>query len=438
MTKLPTKKDVKSSVSKSNLHAAPGTDGLTSYFYHYCWDIVGDALTEVVQDIHGGQPPTLSQRTSLMVFGCKPKKPKSTKPGDKRKISLLNSDFKTTTGITNERFKELATHTLSPCQLAMGSDRRIHHGINQARDAIMAAGNGREGVGILDNNYEAAFDYVVLLWVLEVLRAKGLAEQAINHLTNLYSNNFTIVVVNNLLGRKFENKRWSIRQGDRPSSVLFCYGIDPHLAWLERRLRGIPIYSMPAAGPVQDKEPFPLTITETYRVIGYIDDVKPAITAMNEFSLVDHGSSIFERASGCILHRNPASGKVKFLPLGRWRGTLCQEDLPVKYIAISEHLDMIGVVLKATHTQSRKANGDTLVDKVKNTIGPWKGGKFMPLSLRCHSANTYCLPKVWFKCGSMDLKTGDSQQIPSKVKSWVYADLLVKPEELVLYKGRVD
>ena len=220
ITKTPTKSDVKKSVFKSNLHAAPGTDGLTSYFYSSCWDTVGDALTDVVQDIHKGQPPTLSQRTSLMVFGCKPKKPRSTKPGDKRKISLLNSDFKITTGITNDRLTEVATHTLSPCQLAVGSDRRIHHGINQARNAIMAAGQGREGVGILDNDYQAAFDFMVLLWVFQVLRAKGLAEEAINHLNNLYSNNLTIVVVNNVLGRTFENKRWSIRQGDRPSSIL--------------------------------------------------------------------------------------------------------------------------------------------------------------------------------------------------------------------------
>ena len=151
----------------------------------------------------------------------------------------------------------------------------------------------------------------------------------------LYSNNFTIVVVNNVLGRKFENRRWSIRQGDRPSSILFCYGIDPHLSWLERRLRGIPIYTMPVAGPVLDKEAFPPTVTETYKVFGYIDDVKPAITAMSEFSLVDHGSSLFELASGCILHRDPSSGKVKFLPLGRWKGTLCQDDLPVNYILLS-------------------------------------------------------------------------------------------------------
>ena len=436
--KTPTKEEVKSSVSNSNLFAAPGTDGITPFLYHHCWEVVGDALTEVVQAVHAGKPPTLSQRTSLMVFGCKPKKPKSTKPSDKRKISLLNSDFKVITGIINMRFTAVATHTLSPCQLAMGSDKRIHHGINQARDAIIAAGKGREGVGILDNDYRAAFDYMALSWVLRVLRAKGLAEEAINHIKNLYCNNFTIVVVNNVIGNKYENKRGSIRQGDKPSSSLFCYGIDPHLTWLDNRLRGISIYSMPAAGPTLHKDPFPISITETYKVVGYIDDVKPAITTMAEFTLVDRGSRIFELASGCKLHRDPASGKVKFLPLGRWKGTLTQEDLPLNYIAISEHLDMIGVVLKATHTQTRIANGDILKDKVKNTIGHWKGGKFMPLNLRCLSVNNYCLPKIWFKCGSVDLKIGDFKTILSSIKSWVYADQLVKPEELVLFKKRQD
>ena len=115
---------------------------------------------------------------------------------------------------------------------------------------------------------------------------------------------------------------------------------------------------MPAAGPVLHGDPYPLTLTESFRLIGYIDDVKPAITSMSEFTLVDHGSFLFEQASGCVLHRDPASGKVKFLPLGRWKGTLTKEDLPVNYIALSDHLDMIGVELRATHTQTRKANGD--------------------------------------------------------------------------------
>ena len=436
LAKVPSKDEVKNSISNSNLHAAPGTDGLTSFFYNHCWDIIGDALTEVVIEVHKGSRPTLSQRTSLMVFGSKPKKPKSTKPSDKRKISLLNADFKIITGIFNERLKKVADHTLSPCQLAVGSDRRIHHGINRARDAIVAASKSRVGMGLLDNDYMAAFDHMVLLWVLKVMRAKGLEENVIKHITNLYSNSFTIVVVNDVMGRRFENKHWSIRQGDRPSSILFCFGIDPHLTWLDSRLRGIDIYRMPVAGPTLTSESFPITISETYRVLGYIDDVKPAITSMNEFILVDEGSSLFEKASGCILHRSPSSGKVKFLPLGRWRGTLQQEDLPVPYVALSDHLDMVGVDLRATPTSTRKENGDILVDRVKKTIGGWKGGKFLPLCLRGIAVNTYCLSKVWFRCGSIDMKAGDIVKITSLIKSWIYADQLIKPEEIALYKAR--
>ena len=162
--------------------------------------------------------------------------------------------------------------------------------------------------GILDNDYKSAFDFMVLKWVFKVLLAKGMDSQAVNRLHNLYNNHVTVVVVNGVQGRSFPNVRWSIRQGDRPSSLLFCFGLDPLLDWLENRLKGIPIYTM-------DIFNAPST-TETYKVMAYVDDVKPGITSLEEFSLVDRGSALFEAASGCILHRDPDSGKVKLLAIG--------------------------------------------------------------------------------------------------------------------------
>ena len=50
------------------------------------------------------------------------------------------------------------------------------------------------------------------------------------------------------------------------------------------------------------------TPTETYKIMAYVDDVKACITSLEEFSLVDRGSALFEAASGCILHRDPDSG----------------------------------------------------------------------------------------------------------------------------------
>ena len=375
-----TKQEVKDAIAASNLHASPGTDGITSLLYNTCWDIIGDPLTEVIQAIHEGNQPTVSQRTSLMVFGSKPKKPNSIKPSDKRKISLLNSDFKIITGIEARRFKKVTTHTLSPNQLVAGDNRRIHHGINLARDAIYAAGRSKLGCGILDTDYMAAFDYLVMHWVFMVLSRKGLCDKVITRLKNLYRDNITIVVVNNVLGKSFLNHRWSLRQGDVPSMHWFAYGIDPLLNYLEKRLKGILVHSLPVHGPSLAGVPGQLPpLEERYTVIGYADDMKPAVTTMQEFTLVDIASSLFEKSSGCRLHRDPTSGKCKFLPLGRWRGSLTQEDIPCAYMMMSDHLDMVGVELRATYIQTRKVNGDILQQRVQNTTGPWRAPHTTPL-----------------------------------------------------------
>ena len=333
LCKATSKKEVKDTLSKANLHAAPGSDGITSFLYYECWEMLGDSLTEVAQAVRDkGKQPTISQRTSLMVFGTKPKKPKSLKPSDKRKISLLNADFKMITGLDAKRFKKVSTHTLSPCQLSAGEDRRIYHGINRARDAVMKASGCKEGMGLLDNDYKAAFDFMVMLWVFKALLAKGVDAAVISRLENIYRNNITVVVVNNTIGKSFINNRWSMRQGDLPSVYWFSYGIDPLVCYLDEKLQGITLYSTPTLGPTLPGAPPLPNLEEKYRLIAYVDDVKPAITSMQEFLLVDRASLLFERASGCELHRDPASGKVKFLPLGRWQGTLQQEIIPPLYI----------------------------------------------------------------------------------------------------------
>ena len=54
-----------------------------------------------------------------------------------------------------------------------GDNRRIHHGVNSARDAITKAGISKLGCGIVDNDFKAAFDFLVMTWVFDVLKAKG-------------------------------------------------------------------------------------------------------------------------------------------------------------------------------------------------------------------------------------------------------------------------
>ena len=118
MASTPSKEEVKESVWSANQNASPGCDGITNLVYKLCWDIIGDSLTEVVQAVSQGAKPTRSQRTSLMVYGAKANKPpNSPDPKHKRRISLLNSDFKIIMGVYNTHFKKVATHTLNKNQL---------------------------------------------------------------------------------------------------------------------------------------------------------------------------------------------------------------------------------------------------------------------------------------------------------------------------------
>ena len=392
-------------------------------------------LKEVTQEVFKGKQPTLSQRTSLMVFGAKPKKHQSIKPKDKRKISLLNVDFKIQTGVEAKRLRKVMPHTVSSQQLVGGGDRRIHHGIALARDAIQAAGHSKLGCGILDTDLMAAFDWMVMPWVKLVLSKKGMCNEAVARATNLYSNNVSIVVVNNVMGTTIPNIRESIRQRDKASMEWFCYGIDPVITYLEKRLSGILIHSIPVQGPLPYPTSSPIPSQELrYKVIAYCDDVKPAVTSMQEFVLVDKAMSLFEMSSGCKMHRDPTSGKCKFLALGRWRGTLNQKDLPCNFFSLSDHLNMLGVTLKATYIATRKVNGDELQERIKNVVGPCRSGKFMPLTMRPHSLNCYAFSKLWHKCTTTDLRVGDIMAINKQAKSWLYADLLEKPGELALYR----
>ena len=59
----------------------------------------------------------------------------------------------------------------------------------------------------------------------------------------------------------------------------------------------------------------------------------------------------------------------------------------------------------------------------------------MPLVCRPFSLNTYCLSKVWFRTGSVDMRAGDITAITSKIKSYCYQNLYQKPSEVLLYRG---
>ena len=103
-------------------------------------------------------------------------------------------------------------------------------------------------------------------------------------------------------------------------------------------------------------------------------------------------------------------------------------------MTLSDHLDMVGVTLMASWAKTRKVNGDALQHRVEHTIRPWKAGKFMPITQRGWSVNSFAFSKVWFRTRCIDLRVCDIKKINSACKSWLYQYTFAKPEESVLYR----
>ena len=167
----------------------------------------------------------------------------------------------------------------------------------------------------------------MLSWVWKVLLKLGVDGRVVTRLQKLYEDSRTIVVVNNKLGKVFQDKRGYLRQGGCASMIWFGFGIDSLLRYLEKRLQGILVTSLSVLGPANFVALMSLPpMEERYKLMAYCDDVKPSVTCMNEFTIINTACTLFEKSSGCRLHRDPAAGKCKYLPLGRWKGTLQQED----------------------------------------------------------------------------------------------------------------
>jgi len=54
--------------------------------------------------------------------------------------------------------------------------------------------------------------------------------------------------------------------------------------------------------------------------------------------------------------------------------------------------------------------------------------------LRPFSANTFELSKVWFRSATVNLRESDFSVINPSIKKWLYAALLLKPEEVILFR----
>ena len=209
--------DVKASLLCANRNSSPGSDGLTYLTYLACWDSLGHHLSDVIREIVNEVKLPESMKNCFLVFSPKINKENSTKIKDKRKLSLLQTDFKVLLGILAGRLRRTENHTISRHQYAAGS-KRVSQAVCLTRDAIERVKPSQK-VAVFETDYISAFDLMSVDWVLKVLLKKGCSERFVQVLRNIFKDedSFVSCVVKvvdniNLLGVKLARTTSTTRE----------------------------------------------------------------------------------------------------------------------------------------------------------------------------------------------------------------------------------
>ena len=130
--------ELKKALRQLNTKASPGIDGIPSTLYTKLGEGFAPHMLEVFNFILHGEKPTETMRTSTVQFLSKPKKSSSLKLSDKRKISVLCTDFKCLETILANRLNTVMPQFISKSQYA-SKPQKIHQGISAARDLVSFA-----------------------------------------------------------------------------------------------------------------------------------------------------------------------------------------------------------------------------------------------------------------------------------------------------------
>ena len=121
--------------------------------------------------------------------------------------------------------------------------------------------------------------------------------------------------VNNEPQARMINKRKNIRQGYSISTCLYNYGADALLnIALSKRLKGVEYFKCSTFGPHHPVLGKPQPVSDSLRVLGFVDDCKAVLTSVQDFLTLDATIKTFEKSTGSQLHRDPGSKKCQALP----------------------------------------------------------------------------------------------------------------------------
>lgn len=330
------KDDVLEIVRNSPTKKSAGPDGLPIEFYRRYWNLIGDKITVIVNEVLQGKTvPAEFKECNIVLI---PKKRGCKQISNFRPISLLNSDYKIVTRALHKSIIPLTAKIIGRYQTC-AHKRSIFQTAAQYRDIIAVTCTSNIKCGLLFIDFHKAFDVVDHGYLLETMRRMGFSQSNLDVIKNVAFGLTAKISVNNQLTKPIQIRR-GIPQGSPLSMILFVMSLEPFLQRVQTALTG-------------------LTISGQKTVVGaYADDVGLVIREAGDITKLHTELKRYCSVSGAEIN----TAKSKFLNIKGF------EDIHIEWAKLTTEHKTLGIKLTASILQMIAVNWRDVSVKVKGSL----------------------------------------------------------------------
>lgn len=228
--------EVRSIITCAAKHKAAGLDGLPVEFYVRYWDVIGDELTTMYNELLTNDkfPSQFTEGMIVLV----PKTAQGNTLGDFRPLTLLNADFKIFSRIVNARLKPVLGKILGPYQMSVVSGRSMLTALSEYRDIAYLTWICKTTLAITFFDFDKAFDRTNHSFLFRTLVKMGFNQHFVQILRKCISNTCSRLKFNGQLTASVPLQQ-GLRQGCPLSTTLFAIAIEPLLKTFHVTLPGL-------------------------------------------------------------------------------------------------------------------------------------------------------------------------------------------------------
>ena len=348
---------------------SPGLDGLPYELYRVMFPVLGETLREVFNlQLERGE---LIPSNKMGVTRLLNKVEGAPMVGQLRPITLLCTDYKILSKVLVARLTPVLPTVLTTGQLCSNPPLNIQCGGLALQSAIDYINMNNIPSYFVSFDIFKAYDKTVIQFIAMVMEAMGFPADFIGWIRALHSEVSTRMMVLGHLGEPIP-VNISLRQGDPLAMPLFLLNMQPFLAYLDRRVKGIRV------GSVQQ------------RLEAYVDDVNLISESVDDLTVINEAFLKFERVSGTVLNR---SQKSKIMGLGPWAD---RGEWPLPWLKVCPSLKVFGITYHRTYKDTLNITWEACLTGVRRTLMSW-GSRLLPtLRQRVKVLNTFALSKLWY------------------------------------------